>query len=242
MKILSRIYLYALPALLSVSCSSWYPSSVSGHYYNIDTLASDSGTLALIIPYRSRIDSTMNQVVGILPFDLKKEKPNGNLGFWMADACRTYPHTSMGRKVDLAFLNHGGIRRPYLREGNVVLGDLYELMPFDNQLVYMEVKGSFVLRICQLVVDKGGEPVSGVEIRKDGSNMRVLIGGEKLDPDKTYSMITNDYMYSGGDGYGLLKETAQVEYMGLVRDALIYEMRRGKLAFAGPEERRIYLD
>lgn len=228
--------------LLLFSCKSWQVESVEPARYRMDTLPSDSAMTEMIAPFKARLDSQMNEVLAELPHDLKKDKPNGNLGFWMADACRAVAAEKTGKKADVAVINQGGIRRPYLKAGVVRVGDIYELMPFDNQLVVMTMNGSLLREVLTIAADRGGDVVSGCTVRPGSHGFEIRIDGVPLEEERLYTVASNDYMYNGGDGYGIMKEADSVKYLGLVRDALILTMRQNRVPFPSAEERRIYLD
>lgn len=218
-------YLLLFIVLFGQACSSWNLQSIEPTYYKIDSLAVDSSIQAMTLPYKQHIDSVMGVKLMDLPLDMTKDKPNGNLGLWMADACRANAARKLNRPVDIAVLNHGGIRRPYLKKGPVTLGMMYELMPFDNLMVVITVKGSLLKDILAVAADKGGDPFSGGTVIKETDAVQISIAGAELDLDKEYTLVTNDYMYNGGDGYGLLQNGSKPEYLGLIRDALIEEIR-----------------
>ncbi|MDX5431919.1 MAG: 5'-nucleotidase C-terminal domain-containing protein [Bacteroidota bacterium] len=210
--------------LAFLSACTWHLNTVQPAYYRISDTLSGAGEIeSLILPYKQHTDSLMGETVGELPFELVKEKPNGNLGLWMADACMNYARR-LDEPADVVLLNQGGIRRPYLAKGRVSLGMMYELMPFDNQLVALKVKGALLKEILTLAVDKGGEPMTGALVTIHSELVEIQIGEKKLEENNTYVLITNDYMYNGGDGYGLMQNAENPRYLGLIRDILIEEI------------------
>ncbi len=219
-------YLLLFIVLFGQACSSWKLESIRPTFYKIDSLAIDSSIETIILPYKHHTDSVMGAELVVLPIDLVKDKPNGNLGIWMADACRANAARKSNRHADIALLNQGGIRRPYLKKGTVTLGMMYELMPFDNLMVVLKVKGSLLKDILAVAEKRGGEPLSGAVVHVKTGEARVSINGADLDLDKEYTLVTNDYMYNGGDGYGVLQNGSKPEYLGLIRDALIEEVGR----------------
>lgn len=217
-------YLLLFIVLFGQACSSWKLESIEPTYYKIDSLATDASIETIILPYKHYTDSLMGAELTVLPMDLVKEKPNGNLGIWMADACRAHAARKLNRQVDIALLNQGGIRRPYLKKGPVTLGMMYELMPFDNLMVVLSVKGSLLKDILKIAEKRGGEPLSGAEVTMHSEFLEVKIDGIEIDNEKEYTLVTNDYMYNGGDGYGVLQNGSKPEYLGLIRDAWIEEI------------------
>lgn len=225
MKYVNFHILLVIFCLIFGGCKSWRAQSVTPVYYEMDSLAADSNILQLIAPYKATVDSGMGEILAELPFDLVKDKPNGSLGLWMADACRRQASLQSGEDIEVAVLNQGGIRRPYLQKGQVNLGMIYELMPFDNNLIVISVKGFVLYDILEVACSKGGDPVSGVSIHVKADTLEVMVGDSPLDMAKEYTVATNDYMYMGGDGYGLMQNTNSLAFYGLVRDALVSEMK-----------------
>lgn len=217
-------YLLLFIVLFGQACNSWNLQSIEPTYYKIDSLGVDSSIQAIVLPYKQHIDSVMGEKLTDLPLDLIKEKPNGNLGIWMADACRTNAARKLNKPIDIALLNQGGIRRPYLKKGPVSLGMMYELMPFDNLMVVLTVKGSLLKDILDIAEKRGGEPLSGAVVSVKAGVSQISIDGADLDLEKEYTVVTNDYMYNGGDGYAVLQKGSKPEYLGLIRDALIEEI------------------
>lgn len=240
MKRTNTFYFLFCSVLLLSACGSWQVTSVEPRYYTLDTLTADTAMNAMIAPYKASIDSVMNEVLTELPFDLQKGKPNGNLGFWMADALRNQAGLKRGAAVDIALINQGGIRRPYLNAGPVTIGMMYELMPFDNYLVVLQVNGDLLYRMLKKACERGGDPVSGARILVKKDTLEITINGEALKGQQNYLVATNDYMFEGGDGYTLMQEATQAEHYVLVRTALIDEMKNPfKAPFPTTYERRI---
>lgn len=124
-----------------------------------------------------------------------------------------------GQSADIAWHNNGGIRAG-LRKGSITFGQLYEVLPFDNQLMALDLTGAQVLEILEhSVADRaGGLQTAGVTYQFSMSRpvgKRVIeawVGGEKLDPRRTYRVITIDYLATGGDGFRTFLEGENVGY------------------------------
>jgi 2',3'-cyclic-nucleotide 2'-phosphodiesterase (5'-nucleotidase family) len=148
---------------------------------------------------------------------LEKKQPEGKLGDFVADACMQEAAALTRETIDLALFNHGGLRRS-LPMGAITLGDVYELMPFDNELVVITLRGSKLLELLNHVASTGGAPVSGI---------RMLIGGEPLDTNRTYRVLTSDYLANGGDRYTAFADALGKEELRLrVRDAIVQRLEK----------------
>lgn len=153
----------------------------------------------------------MSAVVGELAeplerhFRLTHSSPSGNL---ITDVMRER------LDADVAVQNRGGIRCD-LAGGEVTRRDLFELLPFGNHLVLLELDGEELLGLLRASVEgtaHTGLEVSGLTVRwsqGEGAEGPTLVGlevgGEPVVPGKTYRLATNNFLAGGGDGYALLE-------------------------------------
>src|SRR5690606_20727159 len=124
-------------AFLFVQCNRAYtPQEVSGqNMYLSDTLAVDSVMLAFIEPYKNTIHERMDFGLVKTNIDLVNKRPEGSLGNFVADALLNQAKKLHGKNIDLAFTNTSGLRLEKIPVGNIKLGQIYELIPFDNKVV-----------------------------------------------------------------------------------------------------------
>ena len=134
--------------------------------------------------------------------------------------------------TQVAFSNNGGIRRT-LFAGEITMGDIYEILPFDNTLVLMECTGRQVQEIADVIAEKGGAATSGISFKiVDHKAVDVKVAGEPLDLDKMYWMVTNDYLSYGNDYYLPLiyaqdKEMLNVNLRDMAMDYIKSESEKG---------------
>ena len=115
------------------------------------------------------------------------------------------------KDIDLCFLNHGGIRA-ILPKGNVTTRSAFEIMPFENNLVVLALKGQQILEMTAYIIkEKKPHPLSGMTftIAKDQTAKNILIQGKPLDLDKVYYVATNDYLANGGDSMNFFQKNVQ---------------------------------
>jgi 2',3'-cyclic-nucleotide 2'-phosphodiesterase (5'-nucleotidase family) len=151
------------------------------------------------------------------------------LGQWVTDVMRKEA------KVDIAIQNGGGIRRD-IPAGDVTMGIMYELMPFDNTLFTMELTGKQV----RAALEHGIMPetfapgqFSGIIVKYDSSKPKgerivevKMLDGSLLNDDKIYKVVTNDFQAGGGDGYVMFKEGKNLKDTSIpVRDVLVNEIK-----------------
>jgi hypothetical protein len=212
------------------ACSGIRPGiekHVSGYISIVDTFTEDPHLNRLIFPYKQAVDSQMKKNIGRISYPMTRQRPEGTLGNWMADVCRSMAAAKWGGNIDVAVLNYGGIRIPELPAGDISLGQIYELMPFDNEVVVILMSGETLLRLCDKIVSNGGEPISGLKIHVSGEGTGVLVNGAPVDKAAMYRVATTDYLYQGGDSYGIFKESSEVVFLkDLYRSYLVESFER----------------
>lgn len=221
----------AVFASLLLACRSYYEPKYAGNFsqqVNRQQIAEDSTVNNIIRPYKVALDTIMSQVLIYNAAPLNKAKPEGTLNNVFCDiqlqlVSRQHPQFA----PMFCVMNYGGIRLPTIAEGNITRGKVYELMPFDNELVVAKVNGITVKDICKLIAGKGGEPLAGMRMRmKAQEAYDIHVNGAPLQDTSVYFLLLSDYMLNGGDGYGFVKDRAIAVYpLGVkVRDALIGEL------------------
>ncbi len=184
----------------------------------------DKEVVDMIAPYKEKLDAKMNEVIGYAEKEMLKQLPECTLGNWASDAIYDECNKHFKKPIDFAVVNYGGIRIPTLPQGDVTTGKIFELMPFDNMLVVLNVKGNIVQQLFENIAARGGWPVSGqvrCRFTEDGTLKDVTIKGEAIDPEKTYQIGISDYVANGGDKCDFFKGQPQTETGILFRDAFL---------------------
>jgi 2',3'-cyclic-nucleotide 2'-phosphodiesterase (5'-nucleotidase family) len=210
--------------LLLLACgTTQVPKSVSYLGYSVSPkIKADTALINLIQPYSVKVNSTMNDVIGFTPVTLTKRLPESGLGNFMADCMKEMASKKFGIPVDIAFMNQGGIRAS-INKGNITVGNVYELMPFDNLLVLQELKGSVIEALLNHIAADGGWPISsGSSFKiKNKQAVEIIINGKPLDRSATYITANSDYIAQGGSDAAMLKAFPFQNKGYLIRDALI---------------------
>ncbi len=213
-------------ALFATGCSSNYNYD-NIDYSRIDIIGLDDSTLTDIINvYKDSIDLKLDNVIGFskglyTKDDYSKIKFNSSLGNLIADIIYKQAdsvfYKSFGNNIDFVLQNHGGIRSSLL-EGEIKLTDAYKILPFENEIVVLEIsKEVFDEMVLFLSNEKFPHPISGFSIMND----KALIDKEKSLNDKFF-LATNDYLLSGGDNMFFLERNSRVFNLGYsLRDAFI---------------------
>ncbi len=128
-----------------------------------------------------------------------RRRPESSLGNLVADICfAKFRH--MGSPVDVFITNLGGIRND-LSAGNISINATYEILPFENSLVWTRVTGRELLQIMEVIAKRGGEPLAGATLLFAGKGAVVVsstVGGKPIQPERVYSLGTNDYLVTTG--------------------------------------------
>ena len=119
--------------------------------------------------------------------------------------------------IDVAIANSGGLRAS-IDAGEVTMGEVLTVLPFQNTLSTFQVSGATLVEALENGVSQHEEQagrfpqVAGMSFAFDpkaepGSRISdVMVGGEPIDPEKTYGVVSNNYVRNGGDGYAMFKD------------------------------------
>jgi len=178
-----------------------------------DSLPSNPEIEAFIKPYREHITKDLDSVLAYSVDTYSKSDGDFNtaIGNFMADAVYEQANpvfkARTGKDIDIVILNHGGIRS-IISKGNITTRTAFKLMPFENSLVVVALKGSQIDSLINyLSQSKKAHPISKLKLSID-KNFNVVsatIKGNNLDTNKTYYVATNDYLFNGGNDMTFFK-------------------------------------
>lgn len=168
----------------------------------------DQELLNLLKPYAEKVDGVLSEVIGtaeeFFPQSMvrKEETALGNL---VADSMLWY---TRNLNTDFAIQNGGGIRAA-LPAGTITKKTIYEILPFDNTIVVVTIKGTDLISLFDFIASTPGkgafpqvsEGVSFTINTAIGKCEDILIKGEPIDAERIYRVATNSFMAVGGDGY-----------------------------------------
>ena len=191
------------------------------NYRIVSQLKQDSNIIQWLSPYADSMHRSMNKVIGFSVSTLINKQPESSLGNFMADCMKAMAEKKFNQKIDAAFINFGGIRS-YISKGDVTVGKVYELMPFDNLIVLQKVKGTVLKSFLDKTAASGGWPLSGITMRINNRKATNIFINEKLlKEDADYIIANTDYVANGGDDCAMLKNIPKQNIGYLLRDALI---------------------
>jgi len=176
-----------------------------------DEIWPDEPTRQVIRPWLEKTDAEMNRVVGRLAVNLPRGGAGNNLvGNLVTDAMRAR------FKADLAIQNLGGLRAD-MQSGDITARDVFNVLPFGNELVVAKVPGELLLRLFERKVSatSGGICVSGAQVvfnpdRPDGQRLCALtIAGAPIDAARIYTVVLTNYLMEGNSGLDMLTAVAE---------------------------------
>ena len=160
-------------------------------------------------PKMARVKDVVAHAIG----SWDKGYPESELSNWLIDIMIAKTEAISGKPVHMGVTNFGGIRAD-MPQGDVILDDLLSMFPFKNYLVYLEHKGSTIRRIIEEMAATRFQVLGGVRVVvKDGKVESIEIGGEPLDDNKVYGLVTVSFLLHGGDGLFLANDAlSMTEY------------------------------
>jgi 2',3'-cyclic-nucleotide 2'-phosphodiesterase (5'-nucleotidase family) len=228
-----KLFVIFLTLFLISSCSknNYNLTKIEGKQLPVTEKAAETPEIENFIkPYRDHINKDLDNVLAYCPETLDKStgKWQTGIGSLMADVCVLRGNIVFNARekkdIDLCLLNHGGIRA-ILPKGNVTTRSAFEIMPFENSLVVLALKGEQISEIAAYIIkEKKPQPLSGMTftITKDNKAKNIMVQGKPLDLNKTYYVATNDYLANGGDSMTFFaKSTQKFDLNYKLRDVLI---------------------
>ena len=223
------------PAASPNPSTSSAPRDVKAHVTEtlIDSsIPDDPAVDQMLAAYTPKVRA-LDTILGKLKGELKKGGMGaGSLGNFVADGMRAQASARLGKRIDLAIMNGGGLRRNTISEGELRARDIFELLPFENALVTLDLSGEQILKLLGVVVS-GREAQSGARltymIKADKSSqletamLRDEGRDQEIDPKATYTIVTIDYLVNvGGERYSVLREGRNTKPVGItLRDAIM---------------------
>lgn len=237
-----HVYLVFLFAVL-LNCQKEKPhlTRIEGTKIEItDSLETNKAIDSFIKPFRDHLNKDLDSVISysVDTYTKSDGELNTALGNLIADLVYEQANpvfnSRTGKSIDMVLLNHGGIRS-ILSKGNITKRTAFEIMPFENSLVVVELKGKNILGAVEyLRRAKRAHPISKLQIilDKDFNLKEATINGQSIDTSKTYYLATNDYLYNGGDHMDFFKPNDSVYVLDYkVRNAILdYFMKNDTIA------------
>jgi 2',3'-cyclic-nucleotide 2'-phosphodiesterase (5'-nucleotidase family) len=250
---MNKFLFFAGVLIISTACSTSY-KMVDIQYKNneineLTDSVKDPSFTQLLSPYKDELSDKMAEIISWSDTSLVSYKPESPLSNFISDlllenAEKYVSENQPGIQVDFSLINHGGLRTS-LPKGKITVLDIFELMPFENEMVLLKLTGSQVSELADYIASRGGEGVSGISFGiQSGNADSVKIQNKPLDLNSTYWLVTHDYLANGGSGMKILSQAGQKIITGAkIRDVIIGHLKNLKLAgqtVSAKTDRRIY--
>ena len=221
------IYTLLIVMVLLVSCTPkplvQHIAHIQANNMQVSSAKEDDQIDSVIAPYRQEVSQEMDVVIGTVASTMYKEKMNGSLCNWVADAMYEEAKKIFPTNVDFAIQNYGGLRVAEVGQGKITKGKVFELMPFDNMLVLVKMRKKDVENLCQRIAEYGGWPISK-QLRitvQDSLAKEIFIHGAPLSESTTYYVAMPDYIANGGDTCPFMVGLEQSNSGYFIREVLI---------------------
>lgn len=224
--------MFFIAAVLTAACAKkqYEVKSVEVARVEMDSAwepAANTAMQALVDSLRAEMTGETQTVIGTALRTLTKGKPQSLLSNFTADALFDYASGVWG-DVDFAVMNTGGIRS-ILNQGPITAGNMYEIFPFDNRIVLLELPGKAVEEFFDAIAKKEGECLSkNIEaVIENKTVISLKIGGKTIAGNRIYRVATVDYLAEGNDRMEALTKAVKVTDSNiLLRDALIEHIKK----------------
>lgn len=259
------IWIFTLIVLIFNACGGQRPNNPKGtfgpqiqaQYYPLnnlrvlDSLPDDSQSLKLISPFKDSLNHQLSEPISFIDSPFYNTYSTGNLGRLAADymllAANDFAIKEFGIACHFAISNNGGFRTG-LYPGTVTMRHIFEVMPFDNELVLVQLPGRYVDSLFRYIAQLQGTPASGffLEYSKGQTRFQNQYTSVKINEQqiqniqdvlnmqctqpfnsrRDYLIAVNSYMAVGGDGFTMLKHATKTIYTGInLRNILAQQLK-----------------
>lgn len=190
----------------------------------------DGAADMLIAPYKKSLESQMNAKISHTNVDLNKQGDNSNLGNLLADytfdGAADWASKNNLPPIDAAVINIGGIRST-IGQGDILLKHVYEVMPFENEMVIVKMKGRDVQSVFNYYLEtQKNNPVSRLYIETESEKLvKTLVNNQPVNPDRDYYIATSDYLALGGDNMNFFSKGEMIATGIKLRDLYVEKFR-----------------
>lgn len=187
----------------------------------------DTAYLTFLAPHMAMLDELGHMVIAYTNQPLTFSEPEGTMLNWASDALLAQARKCYPGRVDIAVVNKGGLRTEW-QAGDITVRNVYELMPFNNELVVLTLQGQYLLELCQVFVEDNGQGIANMTvIGEDNQLAEALVGGQPIDPEAFYTVATSNYLAGGTDHMTPLTHSIETWPSGkFIRDLYIDEAKQ----------------
>jgi 2',3'-cyclic-nucleotide 2'-phosphodiesterase (5'-nucleotidase family) len=245
-----KFFILILSVYILSACKVKQVSNYDGDNISVTDIAFKSNDLdEMIAPYKVEMESKMNKVIGHSNQSLTNFSPESPLGNFVADVVFQSAFqfgidnetVSLEKRNTICLINFGGLRAP-ISEGDISIRNIYELMPFDNEIVIVSLSPDQVVEMLNYLFTKNGQPISNGQAILSSDKKKLIIGGKAYNFERHINIITSDYLAKGGDKMNFLKSEEIIQTGILMRDALLdYVSKEKELPEFKVEDRILFV-
>ena len=229
---MKKIWILFFFSFLIIACknNSHEVSKINAKQLKIgNEVKQDSSIIQLFTPYKKKMTNKITKSLSFSPKILERTDGNlqSTLGNLVADLSYEKANelfkNKTGKTVDFSMSNYGWIRAAIMK-GDVTVSNAFELMPFDNTLVVVELNYDKIKALFNyFVAKKRAHPLSkNIQLTIKNDSYNVLINGKAIKKDRTYFVATSNYLQKGGDGMIFFSEPESLfDSNFLIRDAIV---------------------
>jgi len=231
--ILCKSFILLLCILFFSSCKKKQLVKIEGVRIEINNATPTNADIENFIkPYRDHVNKNLDSALTYSPetYSKKDGTLNTAIGNLMADIVLAQANpvfkSNTKNEIDMVLLNHGGIRAP-IPKGTITTRTAYQVMPFENSIVVVEMKGIHIKKLIKyLQKSRTAHPIAGLKLTVDTNFdiVEALINDKEIDDNEIYFVGTNDYLYNGGDEMFFFKE-------GIKSYTLNYKIRNAMIDY-----------
>ncbi len=192
----------------------------------------DSQLVQIYLPYKKILEKDMSRVISFSETELTKAKPESSLTNFLADLLlnegrEEAKKSGLDFQPQISYYNYTGIRSS-LPKGDITVENIFELMPFENEMVFVEFKGAQIQELLDYIASVGGDAVGGVRfVISNNKAKEATVDGKKLQPENNYWLVTNDYIADGNDGMDMFLNKLDIVNTGKkIRDVIISDLEK----------------
>jgi 2',3'-cyclic-nucleotide 2'-phosphodiesterase (5'-nucleotidase family) len=217
-----RVFVIIIVQLILLACNKhYYKQKEDFIHYSLKGNQEKTAALDSIFKYKTKVDAETGKVIANAINDLTKDGAETTLGNFVCDALKFEGENVFKIKPDVVIVNRGGLRIN-LPKGDIKVATIFELMPFENEMVMLTVSGEKLKEFLPLLLEKK-HPYWGLKVRIENNKINsVLINELQIDNAKNYNVVTSDYLAGGGDNFMFLKSPVAIKKCEIkIREALI---------------------
>lgn len=188
------------------------------------SIAEDTDIQEIVAPYKIKLENELSGPIGYSKNGLSNPSPKGEspLGNFVADAIHTISELQNESAIDFALINAYGGLRASLPVGVINKKQIFELMPFENEVVVLTLTVTEVQKVFDISAKSMTNAMSNSTYTIINNKAKdILIGGMPLNEKKTYQLALSDYLANGGGGFHVLKRLPRKTLNYKVRDMII---------------------